>query len=204
MIIFCHGHPFFYLIPTFLTRHDLIQQLQQYQSSYTEEQRFKDQFLELLKEERCFERDHLNPGHITGSAWIVDKDFQFALLTHHAKLNRWLQPGGHADGDENVLRVALREAEEETGLVHLKTVDAQIFDLDIHTIPAKNDIAAHLHYDVRFLFIADLNEPLIITEESHDLQWIVMKDLEVLTGNNRSVMRMAEKCVKHLLRADQQ
>src|SRR5687768_14738782 len=98
-------------------RQSLIASLTDYQTLYSEESAFREQFLELLQHPRCFHRDHL-PGHITGSAWIIDDTGKFVLLTHHAKLNRWLQPGGHADGDENVVRVALRETEEETGLKH--------------------------------------------------------------------------------------
>src|SRR5215510_11521790 len=84
----------------------------------------------------CFERS-LQIGHVTGSAWIVDLDRTHALLTHHRKLNKWLQLGGHADGDPDILRVALREAREESNLDAIRPVSENIFDVDIHVIPAR-------------------------------------------------------------------
>ena len=85
----------------------------------------------------AFERT-LAIGHFTGSAWLVSGDGARVLLTHHRKLGRWLQLGGHADGDTDLRRVALREAEEESGL-HGLAVESGIFDLDRHRIPARGD-----------------------------------------------------------------
>src|SRR5690606_19041524 len=73
-------------------------------------------------------------GHVTGSAWSVSRDAQRVVLVHHAKLGRWLQPGGHCDGDADVLAVALREAREETGL-EVAPRKPGIFDVDVHSIP---------------------------------------------------------------------
>lgn len=167
--------------------------LQTYATPFQEEQKFTTQFLNLLLHPRCFHRDHL-PGHLTGSAWIVDKTKEFVLLTHHAKLNRWLQPGGHADGDENVSGVALREAEEETGIKNFTFLHERIFDIDIHTIPARKDFPEHLHFDVRFLFEATRNEKLLITEESHDLQWVRLDEITKFADND-SIFRMVRKTV---------
>lgn len=150
------------------------------------------QFLELLKDQRAYHRDHL-PGHITGSAWIVNEDRTKTLLIHHAKLKRWLQPGGHADGEHDILNVARREAEEETGLKQLKVVRTEIFDLDIHPIPTRSDFTQHLHFDVRYLFEATEEEGLIISDESTDLKWFDLDLLESLTTNNSSIMRMVYK-----------
>lgn len=173
-------------------RRSLIRSIQAYTSHYAEERAFKAQFLQLLEHPRAFFRDHL-PGHITGSAWIVDQSVQYALLTHHAKLKRWLQPGGHADGDEDVGRVAKREALEETGLTSLQTADYKIFDLDIHAIPARADFPAHLHYDIRFLFKASKDESFSVSEESIDLAWIPLKEMSSRTGGNDSILRMVAK-----------
>ena len=150
------------------------------------------QFLELLKDQRAYHRDHL-PGHITGSAWIVNEDRTKTLLIHHAKLKRWLQPGGHADGEHDILNVARREAEEETGLKQLKVVRTEIFDLDIHPIPTRSDFTQHLHFDVRYLFEATEKEELIISDESTDSKWFDLDLLESLTTNNSSIMRMVYK-----------
>src|SRR5437773_8684321 len=112
----------------------------------------------------CFERS-LQIGHITGSAWIVDRDRTHALLTRHRKLNKWLQLGGHADGDPDILRVALREAREESNLDAIRPVSEAIFDVDIHLIPERAGEPEHLHYDVRFLLEADRGSPLLATSE---------------------------------------
>lgn len=173
-----------------MTRNQLIQQLHSYQAPFPEEKEFVARFLELLKNEAAFERTHL-PGHITGSTWITNKNKDQVLLVHHAKLNKWVQPGGHADGDENVLQVALREAEEETGLRNFKITET-IFDIDIHTIPARKDFPEHQHYDIRYLLEADRSELIVVSEESHDVKWIPLNKLEDFTME-RSVLRMKEK-----------
>jgi 8-oxo-dGTP pyrophosphatase MutT (NUDIX family) len=175
------------------TRNTLLRELATYTTSFDEEKSFAADFLKLLEHDRAFHRDHL-PGHITGSAWIIDAARTSVLLTHHAKLNKWLQPGGHADGDENVSGVALREAEEETGLKNFKLLQQGIFDLDIHTIPARKDFPEHLHYDIRFIFEADPNEQLLISDESHDLKWVPFNQLSGYTSNI-SIERMLKKTI---------
>lgn len=110
------------------------------------------------------------PGHLTGSAVIVTPDRRQTLLTHHRKLNRWLQLGGHADGSFALHEVALREAQEESGLVDITFVHSEILDLDIHWIPPGKE-PGHFHYDVRYLLQAAHPERVVISEESHDLRW---------------------------------
>ena len=176
-----------------LDRDSIIGSLKKYNTAFAEENLFVPQFLELLNHADAFQRHHL-PGHITGSSWILDQSRQFVLLVHHGTLNRWLQPGGHADGEENVLNVALREAQEETGLKHFKLLQEEIFDLDIHPIPARGNFPDHLHYDVRFLFEADKNEQIVVSDESHDVAWLALNQLNTL--NNPSLMRMAIKVRK--------
>lgn len=139
----------------------------------------------------CFERTLLI-GHVTGSAWIMDKSRQFTLLTHHRKLDKWFQTGGHCDGESDVLNVALKEAQEETGLFNIQTISPTIFDIDIHKIPERKSIPAHLHYDVRFLFEADMNEVLNITSESTDLAWIALSEVSKM-NDSESIMRMVRK-----------
>jgi 8-oxo-dGTP pyrophosphatase MutT (NUDIX family) len=139
----------------------------------------------------CFERS-LRIGHITGSAWIVDRERGHALLTHHRKLNKWLQLGGHADGDNDVLRVALREAQEESGLASIRPISPAIYDIDIHVIPARGSEPEHLHYDVRFLLEADRASPLLASSESRSLAWT---PLSAIAGLNpeESMARMVRK-----------
>lgn len=139
----------------------------------------------------CFERS-LQIGHVTGSAWIIDHSRSQALLTHHFKLDRWLQLGGHADGDTDILRVALREAHEESGLEDIRPVSQAVFDVDVHPIPARGGEPRHLHYDVRFLLEADSDAPLVISSESKDLAWVRLADIAQVT-TEQSIARMAAK-----------
>ena len=120
------------------------------------------------------------PGHVTASAWIVTPDAERCLLTHHRKLDRWLQLGGHVDGEERIERAALREAQEESGLPveALSLVrpsgsgDAlAVLDVDVHVIPARAGEPEHEHHDVRFLIVADRERPPVVSAESHDVRW---------------------------------
>lgn len=131
-------------------------------------------------------------GHLTGSAWLVSGDGGRVLLTHHRKLNRWLQLGGHADGDADLARVALREAEEESGLRDL-VIESDIFDLDRHEIPARGREAAHWHYDVRYVVRALDREDFIVSDESHALAWCNIAALAADESMDESLRRMARK-----------
>ncbi|WP_146909815.1 NUDIX hydrolase [Arenimonas daejeonensis] len=141
-----------------------------------------------------FERRH-PPGHFTGSAWLVSADGQRVLLTHHRKLGRWLQLGGHADGDSDLARVALREAEEESGLVDL-VVEGGIFDLDRHAIPARGADPEHWHYDVRFVVRATGSEEFAISEESLELAWKPVVEIAADPSADESMRRMAAKWLR--------
>jgi 8-oxo-dGTP pyrophosphatase MutT (NUDIX family) len=150
------------------------------------------QFREFaLSHEDCFERTCV-PGHFTASAWLVDGTGQRILLTHHRKLERWLQLGGHADGDNDLVRVALREAEEESGLRDLH-VEPAIFDLDRHLIPARGADPDHWHYDVRFVVHATGSADFSVSGESHALAWREVAEIAVDSSIDESVRRMARK-----------
>lgn len=139
----------------------------------------------------CAERA-LQIGHLTGSAWLVSADGQRVLLTHHRKLNRWLQLGGHADGDMNLAHVALREAEEESGLTDLR-VDPEIFDLDRHWIPERGNEPGHWHYDMRFVVRANGSEAFAVSDESHALAWRQIAAIADDAEADVSLRRMAQR-----------
>ena len=139
----------------------------------------------------CFLRSQLS-GHLTGSAWIVDPARTSTLLTHHRKLDKWLQLGGHADGDSDLRAVALREAREESGLTQLRLVADGPFDVDRHLIPERKGVPAHFHYDLRFVIEADPAEPLAISDESHDLAWVELGRVTQLNAEE-SMARMVRK-----------
>lgn len=154
--------------------------------------RFTD-FVET--ETDCFQRS-LAKGHITGSAWVVNADGSEILLTHHRKLDRWLQLGGHADGESDVLSVALTEAREESGLCDFTHIGSGIFDIDIHPIPERKGEPEHLHYDVRYVLRANGGTDYIVSDESHDLRWVKPEEVESLT-TELSMRRMVQKWLRH-------
>ncbi len=177
-------------------RKPLLDKLRAYRPSDAHEARMAEQLRRFVEAHAdCFERS-LAIGHVTGSAWIVDRDRTHALVTHHRKLEKWLQLGGHADGDSDILRVALREAREESSLQAIRPVSEQIFDVDIHAMaPARgSEPAAHFHYDVRFLFEADREAALAVSEESRSLAWVPLDQVAELNGEE-SVLRMVRKTV---------
>jgi len=151
----------------------------------------RDATLRFVEENsECFERT-LQIGHVTGSAWIVNSRRTRTVLHRHARLNRWLQPGGHCDGDSDVLRVARREAREETALIS-RVVSLQIFDLDVHPIPGRGDEPQHLHFDIRFLLEADDFAHPEQSDESHAVAWIELQDVPAYS-DSPSILRMVEK-----------
>ncbi|MBR4107203.1 MAG: NUDIX hydrolase [Akkermansia sp.] len=146
----------------------------------------------------CFSRSELD-GHFTGSAWLVNPANNRVLLTLHRNLKRWMQTGGHADGDSCLLRVALREAEEESGISGIVPLSAGVFDVDIHAIPNRPDRhePAHLHYDVRFLLQAP-HEEFSISDESDDLKWWSAEEiLQQADSMDESVQRMAKRWMEN-------
>lgn len=130
-------------------------------------------------------------GHLTGSALVVDPSTRRLLLLLHAKVQRWLQPGGHADGDANLAHVALREAEEETGIEGLRVV-APAIDLDVHVFhDARGRDPDHLHLDVRHLVLAPAGAVASTNHESEGLRWVTLDELPDL-GVDKGTVRMAE------------
>lgn len=173
-------------------RNILLDLLRKHKSFNENEAKMLAETIEFVKEnEDCFKRE-LAIGHVTGSAWIVDKSRNFVLMMHHRKLDKWFQPGGHCDGDNDVLRVALKEAQEETGVADIQILSNEIFDVDVHEIPERKGIAAHFHYDIRFLFEADNDIPLVINEESNDLAWVEIDKVAEL-NDSESITRMTLK-----------
>ena len=153
--------------PTYGLRVRLIQSVIQYRSFNPSEEMRTEPFIDFFNRDLNWFDRATEFGHLTASGWVLSPDGQSVVLIHHRKLARWLQPGGHADGDTNLLRVAVREVEEETGLTELECYDATLrkfvplnidatelapFDLDAHLIPATSDFPAHIHFDYRFLF----------------------------------------------------
>lgn len=115
------------------------------------------------------------PGHLTGSALVVEHGADRVLVLWHNKARRWLQPGGHADGDGNLAHVAWREATEETGIEGLAVVSPAVH-VDIHEFrPPDED--PHLHYDIRFVVLAPAHAQPVANHESGGLRWVTLDEL---------------------------
>lgn len=183
-------------------RQPLLDMLARYAERYPREQAVAAKIRALVEAHAdCFQRT-CRPGHITASAWVTTPARDRFLLVHHRKLGRWLQPGGHADGQTDVAAVALREATEESGLPNLRLVanGAPLLplDLDVHEIPARRDAAgaliedAHEHHDLRFLIVADHAAAPQTSDESHDVRWFTVDQLHAVT-DEESVLRLWRK-----------
>ena len=185
-------------VVTSVQRRPLLEALARYAAWHADEAATVARFQAFVAgNARCFERSLLS-GHVTGSAWLVDPPGRQVLLTRHRKLGIWVQLGGHADGDPDTLAVARREAEEESGLAAIETVDDAIFDLDIHLIPARASEPAHFHYDVRYLFRATKGTRFRVSSESSALAWVPVDSLADTTTpsdftSEASMLRMALK-----------
>lgn len=176
-----------------MERRPLLDAIDAYARRHPEETATVDRFRSFVEAyEDCFQRTLAWPGHVTGSAWIVSPERDAVLLTHHRKLDLWIQLGGHADGNPDPHDVALREGLEESGLPALTSLGAEIpFDLDIHLIPARKDEPEHSHFDVRYAFVAP-HRDFVVSDESHDLAWVPIPELPAYT-EDASVLRMARK-----------
>jgi 8-oxo-dGTP pyrophosphatase MutT (NUDIX family) len=185
-------------------RRPLIDMLDRYRRVFPAEAEAVERIVSLVESHAdCFERT-CRPGHITGAAWIVTSDRRRSLLAHHRKLDRWLQLGGHADGQPDVEQVALREAREESGMSRFDIVEIDgalvPLDVDVHDIPARYDADgrliedAHQHHDIRFLLIAHAGQPIRTSDESHDVAWFTPDEIQQLTAEE-SVLRMLRKAM---------
>lgn len=143
---------------------------------------------------KCRLRSHY-PAHLTGSLVLVSPDGLQILMTHHRKLGKWLQLGGHLNAGELPEQAALREAEEESGFKRSHMRSTRLLDIDTHPIPARSTEAGHIHLDVCYMSIIDDSAPLRPlgqTDESHEVRWVPLVDLTSFT-TEESLLRKRRK-----------
>jgi 8-oxo-dGTP pyrophosphatase MutT (NUDIX family) len=168
--------------------------LDEYNPSDINEIVYKSQMLTLLRTcPDCFNRSS-KLGHFTASSWLLNKDESKFLLMHHRKLDIWLQLGGHADGNQNLLDVAIKEAREESGLFHIEPISEKIFDIDIHLFPKINDDEPHYHFDIRFLLRHHGDESLNPNNESNEVRWFSRDEFDM--KHHFAVTRMYNKWIE--------
>ena len=175
-------------------RQELLNLLAQHDTRFMEEAAYIRRASEfVLAHSDCFHRE-LVPAHVPGSAWVISPDRDHVLMLHHRKHDQWFQPGGHADGDADILRVALRETAEESGVPaeHIRLLNNDIFDVDIHSIDASEHDPRHEHIDIRFLVEIDDSLHIPGNHESNDILWVPLSQVPRY-NNNRSTYRMLEK-----------
>jgi 8-oxo-dGTP pyrophosphatase MutT (NUDIX family) len=175
-----------------MNKNELLNILNEYAPYFLEEKEYRKEIINFLKNNDIVFGKGNKDGHITSSSWIVSKDRKKVLLTHHNKLDKWLQLGGHTESHERVQEGALREAVEESGLSSIAYISEKIFDIDVHTIPARGSEKEHIHYDIRFLFEADTEEKLHVSNESKDVKWVDLDKVNTYS-QSKSLLRMVEK-----------
>lgn len=172
-------------------REQLIDLLSRYTPADKLEESHQKLTLEFLKGTvNCTQTTNLS-GHATASAWVLSPDRRSTLLTHHKKLGRWLQLGGHIEDDASIQAAAKREAIEESGIDKIRLVDEMIYDIDVHFIPERKGIPGHYHYDFRFILQAE-NTDFCVSDESNSLSWV---NLEMFNEGlaDESILRMVRK-----------
>ena len=175
-------------------RENLLQLLQRYKTPFLEEAAMVVRTRHFVMSNRnCFDRT-LESGHVTGSSWVVNPNRTHVLMLHHRKLDLWLQPGGHADGNSDIHDVVIKETSEESGISvkDIKLLSSEIFDVDIHTIYPNQYDNRHEHYDIRFLL--EIDDALAIpgNDESHQIGWVALNRVSQF-NNFRSLYRMTQK-----------
>ena len=175
------------------SRSELIRLLTDYHSSEQDEQEYRLRMLDLAAvAHEPFSRYQYTPGHFTASGFVVHPEGDRMLVIHHERLGIWVQPGGHVESDDStILDAALREIAEETGIIDVVPVSPGLADIDIHVFPETADQPRHLHFDLRFAFVAP-DDRVSALDGVLDARWVGLGGLDDL-GVGRSITRPLTK-----------
>lgn len=162
-------------------REKLIKKLEAYEAFNEQEAKDKELILSMLKKEKdIFLRENA-AAHMTASAWIVNESMDRTLMVYHNIYDSWSWLGGHADGNEDLILVALKEAKEESGISHIRPYSEEIFSVESLTVDGHekkgNYVSSHLHLNITYLLIADETDALSIKEdENSGVKWFSLSD----------------------------
>jgi 8-oxo-dGTP pyrophosphatase MutT (NUDIX family) len=180
-----------------MTVHDLAGDLRHRLASFVpatdEEGHAVSAVLAVLDRSEPFAASRFDPGHVTGSAFVLHPSEPAIALIHHSKIRRWLQPGGHVEPDDpSILAAALREVREEIGVGPID--EPWLCDVDVHVFPARHEVPRHLHHDVRVAFTADSTD-LVLGDGADDVRWWTLVEA-VSLGESiaRPARKLAEWC----------
>lgn len=164
-----------------MTRQDLVKRLEEYQPFNEQEEKDKPLILYWIRnQEDAFSREN-KVAHITASAWVVNKDRSKVLMVYHNIYNSWSWLGGHADGETDLLSVAIREVKEEAGITDVQPVSEEIFSVESLTVDGHvkrgEYVSSHLHLNITFLLEADSEEAVSIKDdENSGVAWFSPAD----------------------------
>lgn len=164
-----------------ITRQKLIDQIEKYKPYNEQEERDKILILDWIRNnENAFSREN-TVAHMTASAWVVNKDRSKVLMVYHNIYNSWSWLGGHADGETDLLAVAIREVKEEAGILNVHPVSEEIFSLESLTVDGHvkkgKYVSSHLHFNITYLLEADSEEAVSIkADENSGVAWFTSEE----------------------------
>ena len=159
----------------------IVEEIKKYRPCNAQEQRDQALILDFLeKNGDAFLRSNLL-AHMTASSWIVNPERTKTLMVYHNLYDSWSWTGGHADGETDLLSVALREAREETGIAHVRPLSPEIFSLEVLTVDGHEKrgeyVPSHLHMNVTYLLEAEESDTLhVCREENSGVAWFTLEE----------------------------
>ena len=179
---------------------NLRETIEAYQPYNEQEERDRQQMLYLLDHEKDLLLRKNTSAHFSASAWVVSHDREHVLLCWHNIYRSWSWLGGHADGEEDLLSVAVREVREESGLVHVVPVVPNVFSLETLTVDGhiKNGayVSSHLHLNLTYLLEADMKDPVHgKPDENSGVRWFTTEEALAACSEPWMVERVYRKLV---------